>query len=147
MPSGLAYSVSHCRFIYILKFSDVDKRMSLAASLSEEFKNQLAMQFGSSSGLADFVVPGAMPLIGSSTRAVNARRRQFQARKASLEASVLPESPQEEEEEKKYVLPAIKLQDELKATFAESRRYVHIVYDTKTPMPITPVSQVFCWKL
>ena len=82
----------------------------MAVSLSEEFKNQLAMQFGSSSGLADFVVPGAMPLMGSSARGGNAaRRRNF----APIRPANNLSSPTDD-----AVSPTMTLQEELKANFA-----------------------------
>ncbi|KAF1806704.1 hypothetical protein FB192DRAFT_1271756 [Mucor lusitanicus] len=54
------------------------KHKSMALGLSEEFKSQLARQFGSSSGLGEFVLPGTMPLMGSAVRRSNNRRRQVQ---------------------------------------------------------------------
>lgn len=97
----------------------------MAISLSEEFKNQLAMQFGSSSGLADFVVPGAAPLVGSSSRWANARRRQ--ARKASHDQSIKEESDSTSGlvSPSSVTSPTMTIQEELKATFASfGRRYV-----------------------
>lgn len=60
------------------------KHKSMALGLSEEFKSQLARQFGSSSGLGEFVLPGAMPLMGSAVRRSNNRRRQVQTDVAPL---------------------------------------------------------------
>ncbi|KAG0914538.1 hypothetical protein G6F33_004165 [Rhizopus arrhizus] len=56
--------------------SDQNKYKSLALGLSDEFKTQLARQFGSSSGLGDFVLPGSLPLMGSAVRRSQNRRRQ-----------------------------------------------------------------------
>lgn len=84
----------------------------MAMDLSEEFKNQLAMQFGSSGGLADFVVPGTMPLMGSSTRRANARRKQMQSRKASTD-STATKSPGNDTE----ISLGASLQEELRAAF------------------------------
>ena len=104
----------------------------MAISLSEEFKNQLAMQFGSSSGLADFVVPGATPLVGSSSRWANARRRQ--ARKASHDQSIKEESDSTSGlvSPSSVTSPTMTIQEELKATFANfGRRYVQLTTNWK----------------
>lgn len=86
----------------------------MAMDLSEEFKNQLAMQFGSSGGLADFVVPGTMPLMGSSTRWANARRKHMQSRKASTDSTATSTKPAGSDNDLSL---GASLQEELKAAF------------------------------
>ncbi|KAI8100130.1 uncharacterized protein BX664DRAFT_355473 [Halteromyces radiatus] len=59
------------------KESDANSYKSMAMGLSEEFKSQLAMQFGSSTSLNDFVLPGTLPLMGSAQRRPKPLRRQL----------------------------------------------------------------------
>lgn len=65
--------------------TDRNKYKSISLGLTEEFKSQLARQFGSSSGLNDFVLPGTMPLMGSAVRRSNNRRRHVHAEAIPLE--------------------------------------------------------------
>lgn len=78
--------------------SDKNKYKSMALGLTEEFKSQLARQFGSSSGLNDFVLPGTMPLMGSAVRRSNNRRRY-------VHAEFTPTLPLEQESTSEESLP------------------------------------------
>ncbi|CAO3587923.1 unnamed protein product [Absidia cylindrospora] len=78
---------------------DTISHKSMAIGLSDEFKNQLAMQFGSSSGLNNFVVPGALPLMGSAQRRPKPFRHHHHdnslARSDSLKSFEFTSSPAE----------------------------------------------------
>lgn len=94
--------------------ADKNKYKSMALGLTEEFKSQLARQFGSSSGLNDFVLPGTMPLMGSAVRRSNNRRRHVHAEYNST-------VPLEDEASEVSIRQSVDLSHNTRPTSASSR--------------------------